>query len=471
MITKNIKNIFSRINLITNKNKVCYINTSALNFKVVKCKLFDIGEGISEVEITQWNKNEGDQVNEMESLLTVQSDKASVDITSKYSGVLIKKYANEKDLIKVGSYFCEIDTEDGVVEEKENNEEKTKSEENEDEDEDENKIRLEEDLDDQSDELNLENPSNISNTNTFEREQEQKIFVKASPGVKKKAKEYNLDINTISKYFNKQTITMDDVENYYNSRNNVEKVDNNSVDILEEVPLKGIKLAMCKSMNDSLSIPLFHLNEMCMVENLLKIKNEFKKILHEKENINITITCIIIKLISIALNDFPILNSKFDSKKNSYTIYKNHNVCVAMDTPNGLLVPNIKNVEKKNIIDIQKDLTLLRDKAINMKLSKSDISDGTVTISNFGAISGSFATPIVFDNQACIIGVSKVQRQLFLKNEKNELNSLNDIMVSDTVNLTYGADHRFIDGATLAQFSKKLKGLIENPISIIPFLK
>ncbi|CRG99890.1 lipoamide acyltransferase component of branched-chain alpha-keto acid dehydrogenase complex, putative [Plasmodium relictum] len=466
MITKNIKNIFSKINIITSKNKARNISISATNFKIVKCKLFDIGEGISEVEVTQWNKNEGDQVHEMESLLTVQSDKASVDITSKYSGILVKKYANEKDFIKIGSYFCELDTEDNVEEEK-NDEEKEK--EDEDEDEDENKIKLE-DLDDQSDEVSLEESSNISNKNMYEAEKKQKITVKAPPGVKKKAKEYNLDLNKIGEYFNKEIINMNDLELYKKSKNAVKiEVDNDSVDILEEVPLKGIKLAMCKSMNDSLNVPLFHLNEMCIVENLLKIKNEFKKSSQEKENI--TITCIIIKLISIALTDFPILNSKFDAKKNSYTIYKSHNICVAMDTPNGLLVPNIKNVQKKNIIDIQKDLILLRDRAQQMKLSKSDISDGTITISNFGAISGSFATPIVFDNQACIIGVSKAQKQLFLKNGRNELNSLNDIMVADTINLTSGADHRFIDGATLAQFSKKLKSLIENPISIIPFLK
>lgn len=90
MFVKNVLNVLRRIEGKSFKGRH-YLNTSAIHFKIVKCKLFDIGEGISEVEITKWHKNEGDQVSEMESLLTVQSDKAAVDITSKYNGVLVKK--------------------------------------------------------------------------------------------------------------------------------------------------------------------------------------------------------------------------------------------------------------------------------------------------------------------------------------------------------------------------------------------
>ncbi|GAW80781.1 lipoamide acyltransferase component of branched-chain alpha-keto acid dehydrogenase complex [Plasmodium gonderi] len=457
MIMQKAKNVLlTQVSSLNRQSFLRYICMSSVKFKIVKCKLFDIGEGISEVEITQWNKNEGDPVSEMESLLTVQSDKAAVDITSKYSGVLVKRYANEKDTIKIGSYFCEIDTEDHIIEE--NEEESVKSEPSEEvlEDDTVEKINLSEEPLDKKKEL-----GNSTITN-----------VKASPGVKKKAQVYKLDLNEIGRYFNKESLTMDDVELYYKKVKDgeISSGDNNiGEDMIDEVPLKGIKLAMCKSMNDSLSIPLFHLNEMYNVQNLINIRNEIKKNILEKENVNITITSMLIKLISNVLKDFPVLNSKFNSKKNTYTIYKSHNICVAMDTPNGLLVPNIKNVEKKNMIEIQKELSTLRDKAMKMMLSKNDITGGTITISNFGVIGGTFATPIVFDNQACIIGLSKIQKQLFLKNEKKELTALTDILVADTMNLTYGADHRFIDGATLAQFSKKLKEAVEGVVSIDPY--
>ncbi|KEG01134.1 lipoamide acyltransferase component of branched-chain alpha-keto acid dehydrogenase complex, putative [Plasmodium vinckei vinckei] len=441
MMMQHCKKILREINSrnkINLGNSQRFINTSKPNLKIVRCKLFDIGEGISEVEITQWNKQEGDEVSEMESLLTVQSDKAAVDITSKYSGILVKKYANDKDMIKIGSYFCEIDTQDDVGEE---------------EGEEVNEVKEEDGVD-------LENEGN------FEKKASP-TNVKASPGTKKKAQEYNLDINMIAKYFNKNNITIEDVELYHKVNKNV----NEKMDIKDEVEIKGIKLAMCKSMSDSLSVPLFHLNEVYNVEKVVKIRKELKNKIAESDSgvNNITISSILIKLISNVLKEFPILNSKFNAKTNTYVVYNNHNICVAMDTSHGLLVPNIKNVEKKSIIDIQKDLTNLRNKAMEMKLSKDEIENGTITISNYGAIGGTFATPIIFDNQGCIIGISKIQNMISLKNGVNKISSLDDLEIANNMNLTYGADHRYIDGATLAQFSKKLKSVIENIDTIDPF--
>lgn len=435
------KQILRKINF---GNRHRFINTSNVNLKIVKCKLFDIGEGISEVEITQWNKQIGDEVSEMESLLTVQSDKAAVDITSKYNGTLVKKYANDKDIIKIGSYFCEIDTQDDVGEE-ENVEEKSKAEKSE---------------------------AEKSEAETSFEKKGKPRNVKASPGTKKKSQEYKLDINMIAKHFNKNNITIEDVELYYkeNKSGEINNI-NEKMDILEQVQIKGIKLGMCKSMNDSLTIPLFHLNEVYNVEKIVKIRKEIKSKIIENDNgiNNITISSILIKLISNTLKEFPILNSKFNAKTNTYVVYNNHNICVAMDTPHGLLVPNIKNVEKKSIIDIQKDLSNLRNKAMEMKLSKDEIENGTITISNYGAIGGTFATPIIFDNQGCIIGISKIQNMISLKSGIDKINSLDDFEIANNMNLTYGADHRYIDGATLAQFSKKLKNVIENIDTIDPF--
>ncbi|EUD65729.1 2-oxoisovalerate dehydrogenase E2 component (dihydrolipoyl transacylase) [Plasmodium inui San Antonio 1] len=463
MIMHRAKSLLSRVKLVSRHPLsrpllTRYISTSSVKLKIVKCKLFDIGEGISEVEITQWNKKEGDSVSEMETLLTVQSDKAAVDITSKYSGVLVKRYAEQNDIIKIGSYFCEIDTEDDNVEEE-------AAEEGEAEQGNGEKVA-------DHDAGGGVDPDGPHSSPEVKQQGIKVSTVKASPGIKKKAQEYKLDVGAIGSYFAKETITMEDVELYHQKVKNGEistAGTNLNGEVMEEVSLKGIKLAMCKSMNDSLSIPLFHLNEKYNVQNLITARNEIKKSVLEKDNVKVTLTSILIKLISIVLRDFPLLNSKFDSQKNAYTIYKSHNVSVAMDTPNGLLVPNIKKVESKNMVEIQKELTSLRDRAMEMKLSKSDITGGTITISNFGVIGGTFATPIVFDNQACIIGLSKIEKQLFLKNEKKELTDLSDILVADTMNLTYGADHRFVDGATLAQFSKKLKEVVEGVTSLDPY--
>ncbi|VWU49183.1 lipoamide acyltransferase component of branched-chain alpha-keto acid dehydrogenase complex [Hepatocystis sp. ex Piliocolobus tephrosceles] len=461
MINKNMSNILKRIFVLRNntyRNK--YIHTSGINFKIVKCKLFDIGEGISEVEITQWNKQEGDQVLEMESILTVQSDKAAVDITSKYSGVLVKKYYNEKDMLKVGSYFCEIDTTDEVTDSGDGEENKNVEE-----------IKKKELKKEKMEKSNDNIPKSTLKIDNS---------IKASPGVKKKALRLNINLNSVAEHLNKKIISMEDID-YYIKLKESEKIDDKksnesdmienyeNLDIIEQVELKGIQLAMCKSMNNSINIPMFHVNESYNVNNLINIRNDINSEIEKKENIKISITSILLKLISNTLKEFPKLNSKFNQKKNTYTMFKNHNICIAIDTPNGLLVPNIKNVNKKNIVEIQKDLLNLREKAIDMKLSKSDIEDGTITVSNVGSIGGVFATPIIFDHQACIIGISRIQKQLFLKDQSNELKTLDDIIVANTMSLTYGADHRFLDGATVALYGTKLKNVIEGLNTLDPY--
>lgn len=469
MLIHNVNRLINRFSVFKNLRNWRNINTSAINYKIVKFKIYDLGEGITEFQILQWNKNEGDRVEEMENLLTVQNDKATIDITSKYSGVLVKKCVNENEMAKVGSFLCEIDTEDDVHEAEEADASSTAEEEEENYSKDNNAY---------SDEGTSEYEDRIDEG---ERKHVQ-TSVKASPAVRKKAKECGLELQKISAYFKKDVITLNDVEAYLKNageESTSKKKNSNykkgvceeaTTNEKEEVVLKGIQLAMCKIMNATLSTPIFHINEPCNVTNLIKLKNCIKQFSAEHD-VKITITSLLIKFTSIALNDFPMLNSTFNEKKNSYTIYKNHNVCVAIDTENGLLVPNIKNVNKKTVLQIQEELNLLREKAINKKLSKSDISDGTITISNYGVIGGSFGTPIIYDNQACIIGVSKTEKKIVLKNGKTELTSLNDLTVEDTLNLTYGADHRYIDGATIAQFSNRLRMLIENPYCTLKYLK
>lgn len=434
-----------------------FVHFSNVNYKIVKFKLFDIGEGISEVEIIHWNKKEGELVSEMESLLSVQSDKAAVEITSKYTGTLVKKYKQEKDIVKVGSYLCEIDTED-VVEEANGKEKEDEEVEN------------------------TEHESTLDLDNKESRDQFSSKFsnklIKASPKVKKEARERNIDLNNVSSLFNIEVITMEHLERYRKEvgTENARAKDHSSFKLdssleVTEVPLKGIKLAMCKSMKDSLSIPIFHLNDNYSMNNILKLKKEIEIHVQKKENIKITMTSLFIKLISLALKEYPMLNSRFNPENNTYFMMKNHNVCIAMDTPNGLMVPNIKNVEQKDLIQIQKDLNLLRERANQNKLMKDDLHNGSITISNFGTIAGSFATPIIFDSQACIIGISRLQKKILLKDDKTEITSIKDLDLVSTINFTFGADHRFVDGATIASFSKKLKYLIENPNKPFFFMK
>lgn len=106
---------------------------------------------------------------------------------------------------------------------------------------------------------------------------------------------------------------------------------------------------------------------------------------------------IFVKAFSLALNDFPIINSTYDeSKPFEYNIVKNHNITVAIASPHGLVVPNIKNVQNLNIVEIQEQIKILREKADQGKLGGDDLFNGSVSISNIGTIGGTYAGPLVF---------------------------------------------------------------------------
>lgn len=131
-----------------------------------------------------------------------------------------------------------------------------------------------------------------------------------------------------------------------------------------------------------------------------------------------------------------------------YTLYHNHNISIAIDTPIGLLVPNIKNVENLSLLEIQSELGNLQTLASKAKLSTPHLTGGTISISNVGVIGGTSVRPILFDGQATILGLGRVQK-LPKYNEKTK-----SFEARDSMTITATVDHRHVDGATVARFMK-----------------
>jgi 2-oxoisovalerate dehydrogenase E2 component (dihydrolipoyl transacylase) len=219
----------------------------------------------------------------------------------------------------------------------------------------------------------------------------------------------------------------------------------------EEVLLTSpISKGMIKSMNQSLSVPYMSLQEDIDITELLRnrtLLNNFLKSQNAQEKL--TVTTFIVKALSKALQMVPILNSKFDTvKADRYMLYHSHNISIAIDTPYGLVVPNIKNVQNLSLQQIQRELTELGTLAKNNRLSMNHLTGGTITLSNVGVIGGTAVRPIVFDGQACIVGLGRTQKlPRFDASSKN-------IECRDIMNLTASVDHRHIDGATVARFIK-----------------
>lgn len=252
----------------------------------------------------------------------------------------------------------------------------------------------------------------------------------------------------------------------------------------EVVKIFGIKKEMTKSMTISNSIPSFLYSDEFNVDNLVSLRKETNE-LFEKD-VKFSYMPYIIKATSLALNDYPELNSVINTNVDQeglifeYTIMKSHNISIAIDSKNGLIVPNIKEVNKKSVREIQKELNLLRDNANNGKLSKQDFLNGSFSISNIGNIGGKQLNPIIMSPQVCIISLSKIHDSFTVVNKK-ELNDTDlkkkvvftnpdnnmSVTFNKSINFCISADHRIIDGAYVARFSEKLRHYIENPLKIL----
>jgi len=146
---------------------------------------------------------------------------------------------------------------------------------------------------------------------------------------------------------------------------------------------------MTKTMTNSTLIPKFLFTDEFNVDKLVKMRSEANNLPGNKK-LKLTYTPFFIKAVSLALNDFPILNSIVNPKTGEdgyiyeYIIKKNHNISVAIDCPDSLIVPNIKNVQEKSVMQIQKDLNMLREKAESKRLTSEDLNGGTFSVSNIG---------------------------------------------------------------------------------------
>ncbi|UKK02709.1 branched-chain alpha-keto acid dihydrolipoyl acyltransferase precursor [Theileria orientalis] len=382
------------------------IYLSAKRLALTTFKLSDIGEGINEVELLKWEKNVGDQVEEMESVCTVQSDKAAVEITSRYTGTVKKLYVNEGDTIKIGSPLMDIDTVDEVHE---NN--------------------------------NNDPSSNFGN--------EKRYF---STLVKNR----NLTFKNLENERKFSTSTPKGAE---------EKKDDDVV----EVKLDMIGAAMSKSMTASLQVPHVTIGEQADLTGLRALyrslrENPPKSAADEEglEPVKVTITPFIIKALSLALEKVPIMNSKFNG--DSYLLFKNHNISVAINSKYGLVVPNIKNVNKLTVRQIQRELNRLQEGANNRKLSMADIKGGTCSLSNLGPIGGTYVIPRLFDGQATIVAMGRpMDKAVPVPLPKSESGKEDfKLELRSFCNIGVTSDHRHLDGATIATFAVHFRLLLQD---------
>ncbi|CAI2342134.1 unnamed protein product [Caenorhabditis sp. 36 PRJEB53466] len=402
---------------------------------VVQFKLSDIGEGIAEVQVKEWYVKEGDTISQFDKVCEVQSDKAAVTISSRYDGVVRKLYHEVDGMARVGQALIDVEVEGDVPVEEQPKKEAAAS------------------------------TPEAPKTSSSDASEAAHSLGKCLPLRPFAESQWKTRLNVLR--FLGQ-VPSDHVSGSTNIRSThpAPLPSAKSYEALKEdvaVPIRGYTRAMIKTMTEALKIPHFGYNDEINVDALVKLRGELKEFAKER-HVKLSYMPFFIKAASLALLEFPSLNATTDDKLEHVVHKASHNVCLAMDTPGGLVVPNIKNCEQRSIFEIAQELSRLMEAGKRQQIGREDLVGGTFTLSNIGAIGGTYASPVIFPPQVAIGAIGKIERLPRFDRHDN-------VIAANVIKVSWCADHRVVDGATMARFSNRWKFYLEHPSAMLAQLK
>jgi pyruvate dehydrogenase E2 component (dihydrolipoamide acetyltransferase) len=387
----------------------------------------DVGEGITEGEIVRWLVREGDEVKSDQTLAEIETDKAVVEMPSPYSGTVLKLHFKEKDLIKVGQVLVTIGEKGEAVPEGE------------------------------------AAPAGPAPARPAVLPSGAAVLageVQATPKVRALARELGVEIGAIQGTGPGGRVTEEDV------RSAKEKPAEKKPEIkikakydlfgsLERIPLRGIRRATAKKMRESLdkAAHVTHCDE-ADAQALVTLREKMRPEA-EAAGIKLTYLPFIVKALIEALKLHPTLNAVLDDEEEEIVVKKYYNIGIAVDVPDGLIVPVVKMADQKSVLDIAAEIQALAKAARERTLDLADLKGGTFSITNVGVIGGDFATPIINYPEAAILATMKIAERARVEN--------GTVVVKRTLPLCLSFDHRIIDGAEAARFTRDLVRFLENP--------
>ncbi|QQK76550.1 2-oxo acid dehydrogenase subunit E2 [Salicibibacter cibarius] len=365
-------------------------------------KLPDIGEGLQEAEVVTWFVNKGDTVKENENIAEVQTDKAVVEITTPYSGVVYKRGGEEGESIKVGETLISIETES-------------------------------EGMNDAGGEKEASNAPPRR--------------VKAAPTVRKLARQLGVMISEVTPTGRAGKVTADDVRLHAKGTETPNLSDSSSE------PIKGVRKKIFENMTHSMNeIPQCTGMDEVDVSRLSEFRGLLK---NEMQNGTLTYLPFIVKAVAFALKQNPRFNGRVDKANMLFHYQDDIHIGIATATEDGLIVPVLKSADKLSVEEIASSIEDLSTRARAKKLRSDELSGSTFTISNTGKSGGFFATPIINPPEVAILGVHAIKRKPVVKD--------NEIQIGDVMGMSITFDHRVIDGEHCGQFMSSLEAYLEKP--------
>jgi pyruvate dehydrogenase E2 component (dihydrolipoamide acetyltransferase) len=405
-------------------SKLCSMSWSIkMEGKVYTFCLPDIGEGVVEGEVVEWLKKVGDRVAQDEPVVVVMTDKATVELPAPYPGEIKKQYYKPGETAIKDKPLYDILLDEGQV---------------------------------VSTETKPKEVEAISKPVFGQGQgQGQGQGVKAIPKVRHEAKEWNIDIDQLTGTGADGRITEEDLHHALAEKKEMPVPKHLEGD--DEQSLVGVRGLMAKKMDET-HIPQFSYFEQADAVHLVQLRQKMQDKAGE-EGIKLSFMPFFIRALSLTIKQFPQLNASMDIQGGKVLLHKQHNIGIAMASPQGLIVPVLKGVQTMTLNELIRAYEAMKSKV--GKLTPDDMKDGTITISNFGVLGGEgmWATPMIMEPEVAILAVAKIRKASVVKGEQ--------AVIRDIVPLSWSFDHRLIDGELAAKISHFYCELIKNPASLL----
>jgi pyruvate dehydrogenase E2 component (dihydrolipoamide acetyltransferase) len=433
---------------------------------MIEVKLPDLGENIESADVLKVLVKEGDTLEVDQSILEIETDKATVEVPSEVSGKVSEVLVKDGDKVKIGQVLLKIESSDSAESEEKKTDEKQEAEvEDEKAEKKESKKEKQEPPKDQED-------------RTFSGQIDKQPPIRkdaapAAPSVRRIARELGVKIQDVPGTGPSGRISMDDVKAHVKNLNEG-RAGKSSIGIKQEAlpdfskygevdtkPMSKIRSVTADHLTYSWgTIPHVTQHDKADITELEKIRKAYNPKV-EKAGGKLTMTSILLKISTAALKVFPQFNSSINFEKKEVFYKKYFNIGIAVDTEHGLIVPVIKNVDKKNLTELSVELNSVAEKARIRKISLEELQGGCFTITNLGGIGGTSFTPIVNAPEVAILGVSRGGYEPVYNKETGEFEPRMMLPLS----LSY--DHRIIDGADAARFLRWVCEALEQPFKIM----
>jgi pyruvate dehydrogenase E2 component (dihydrolipoamide acetyltransferase) len=418
-------------------------------------RLPDLGEGMEEAEVVRWLVQPGETIKLDQPMVQVESDKAVMEIPAPVAGKVAEIYVPAGEVAKVGARLVSFEPSSSASSVATASQSKT---------------------------TQATQSERATSTAVREREASHDISpqagrprVLAAPAVRKRAFELNIDLAQVPASASHGRVTMQDLETFLKqphqqpeaatrpatngSRNGTVHVMSGSEAAEERQPLTGLRKRIAERMELSWrTIPHATAFDEVDCSALVALRSTLKPVA-EQRGVRFTYMPLLVKLLIPVLREFPIFNASLDEKSREIVYKRVYHIGIATDSPEGLLVPVLRDADHLTLLEIAQRLEHLVEGAKQRKLSLPELSGSTFTLNNVGGFGGSSGTPIINYPEAAILAVGRIQEKLVLVDGQ--------VQACPTMPLALSFDHRLIDGAQAGRFLGRLKGLIEQPQQVM----